>query len=90
MEEAVYADVILPVCSGLEIDGVYLRRDDRAICSQYAAVLRVGQSRPDWEIWIDLAHALGWRDRHRPASYWTDAFPSAWKDYGRLQAEFVV
>ncbi|HEY0698295.1 MAG TPA: molybdopterin-dependent oxidoreductase, partial [Micromonospora sp.] len=32
MEEAAYyADIILPVCSGLEFEGVYMRRDDRAI-----------------------------------------------------------
>src|SRR5262249_53570232 len=57
-ESAYYADVILPVCSGLELDGVYMRRDDRAVRWQSAAVPRVGESKPDWEIWIDLAHAL--------------------------------
>jgi anaerobic selenocysteine-containing dehydrogenase len=32
MEEAAYyADVILPVCSGLEMETVYMRRDDRSI-----------------------------------------------------------
>lgn len=30
-EIAYYADVVLPVCSGLEMDGVYMRRDDRGI-----------------------------------------------------------
>lgn len=88
MEEAAYyADVILPVCSGLELDGVYMRRDDRAIRWQHAAVPRVGESKPDWEIWIELAHALGRRDR---AGYWADAFPLRWKDYSQLWAEFVA
>jgi anaerobic selenocysteine-containing dehydrogenase len=91
MEESAYfADVILPVCSGLELDGVYMRRDDRAVRWQQAAVPRVGQSRPDWEIWIDLAHTLGKLDRRNPAAYWTDAFPAAWRDYRRLWAEFVA
>src|SRR5262249_27062324 len=58
-ESAYYAGVILPVCSGLELDGVYMRRDDRAVRWQSAAVPRVGESKPDWEVWIDLAHALG-------------------------------
>ncbi|MBP2704246.1 molybdopterin-dependent oxidoreductase [Microbispora sp. RL4-1S] len=90
MEEAAYyADVILPVTGGLEIDGVYMRRDDRAIRWQERALEPVGQSRPDWHIWIDLAHALGRNDTRKPASYWTDAFPLTWKDYSNLWAEFV-
>jgi anaerobic selenocysteine-containing dehydrogenase len=89
-ESAYYADLILPVTSGLEMETVYMRRDDRAIRWQKQAVARVGQSRPDWEIWIDLAHALAAHDRKRPASYWKDAFPPAWKDYRKLWAEFVA
>jgi anaerobic selenocysteine-containing dehydrogenase len=88
-ESAYYADVILPVCSGLEVDGVYMRRDDRAVRWQTAAVPRVGQSRPDWEIWIDLAHALARHDTKNPPGCWADAFPVAWKDYRKLWAEFV-
>ncbi|MEV7010240.1 molybdopterin-dependent oxidoreductase [Streptosporangium sp. NPDC051022] len=91
MEEAAYyADVILPVCSGLEFEGVYMRRDDRAIRWQDAAAPRVGQSRPDTEVWIGLAHALARRDRVKPASYWRDAFPEAWLDYKNLWATFVA
>jgi anaerobic selenocysteine-containing dehydrogenase len=90
MEEAAYyADVILPVTSGLEMETVYMRRDDRAIRWQKQAVPVVGQSRPDWHIWIDLAHALAAHDKKRPAAYWKEAFPLAWKDYRKLWAEFV-
>ncbi len=90
MEESAYhADVILPVCSGLEMETVYMRRDDRAIRWQHQAVPRVGESRPDWEIWIDLAHALGKLDRKRPAGYWVKSFPPEWKDYRKLWATFV-
>ena len=88
-ESAYYADVILPVCSGLEMDGVYMRRDDRAIRWQTAAVPRVGESKPDWEIWIDLAHALAKHDTKNEPVYWTAAFPTEWKDYRKLWAEFV-
>lgn len=88
-ESAYYADVILPVCSGLEIEGVYMRRDDRAIRWQTAAVPRVGESKPDWEIWIDLAHALAKHDTKNQPSYWTDSFPRVWKDYPNLWAEFI-
>jgi anaerobic selenocysteine-containing dehydrogenase len=90
MEEAAYyADIILPVCSGLEMETVYMRRDDRAIRWQKQAVPRVGESKPDWEIWIDLAHALAKRDTKNPPAYWTDPFPPAWKDYRKLWATFV-
>jgi anaerobic selenocysteine-containing dehydrogenase len=89
-ESAWYADVILPVTSGLEMDGVYMRRDDRAIRWQQAAVARVGESRPDWEIWIDLAHTLDRLDSRQPHGYWADAFPAAWKDYRKLWAAFVA
>lgn len=89
-ESAYYADVILPVCSALEFDGVYMRRDDRAIRWQHQATPRVGESRPDWEIWIDLAAALARNETRKPASFWSDAFPQQWKDYSALWAQFVA
>jgi anaerobic selenocysteine-containing dehydrogenase len=88
-ESAAYADVVLPVCSGLEMETVYMRRDDRAIRWQKQAVSRVGESKPDWEIWIDLAHALARQDRKSSPGYWADAFPKEWKDYRKLWATFA-
>jgi anaerobic selenocysteine-containing dehydrogenase len=91
MEEAAYfADVILPVCSGLEMETVYARRDDRSIRWQHQAVPRVGESKPDWEIWIDLAHAMAKEDRKHPPEYWTANFPLEWKDYRNLWATFLA
>jgi anaerobic selenocysteine-containing dehydrogenase len=89
-ESAYYADVVLPVCSGLEMDGVYMRRDDRAVRWQTAAVPRVGTSKPDWEVWIDLAHTLARLDRKNTPDYWAAAFPLEWKDYRKLWATFVA
>lgn len=89
-ESAYYADVILPVCSGLELATVYMRRDDRAIRWQKQAAPRVGQSRPDWEIWIDLAHTMAKLDRKHPPEYWSQNFPLDWKDYAKLWATFVA
>lgn len=83
-ESAYYADVILPVCSALEMDCVYMRRDDRGIRWQTAAVPRVGESKPGWEIWIDLAHTLGQLDTKYQATDWQRAFPSEWKNYQNL------
>ncbi len=89
-ESAYYADILLPVPSGFEMETVYMRRDDRGIRWQKAAAPRVGQSRADWEIWIDLAQVMARLDRKNPPSYWTDNFPLAWRDYSRLWAEFVA
>ncbi len=90
MEEAAYyADIILPVCSGFEMETVYMRRDDRAIRWQKQAVARVGESKPDWEIWIELAHTMARLDKRNPPEYWTRNFPLAWKDYRYLWSVFV-
>ncbi|MEM9538186.1 MAG: molybdopterin-dependent oxidoreductase [Cyanobacteria bacterium P01_E01_bin.42] len=88
-ESAYYADIILPVTSGFEMETVYMRRDDRAIRWQKQVVSPVGESKPDWHIWIDLAHATAKLDRQNPPEYWTEHFPLAWKDYGNLWATFV-
>ena len=91
MEESAYfADVILPVTSGLEMETVYMRRDDRAIRWQKQAVARIGECRTDWEIWIDLAQALAKYDEKQPAAYWKDAFPLGWRDYKNLWGEFLA
>ncbi|MBN9118057.1 MAG: molybdopterin-dependent oxidoreductase [Planctomycetes bacterium] len=89
-ESAYYADIVLPVCSGLEMGTVYMRRDDRGVRWQHAAIPRVGESKPDWEIWIDLAHALAKHDTKNEAAYWADAFPVEWKNYRKLWGEFVA
>jgi anaerobic selenocysteine-containing dehydrogenase len=88
-ESAYYADFVLPVCSGLEMETVYMRRDDRAVRWQFAAIPRVGESKPDWEIWIALAHALAKLDQKNEPAYWTGAFPGEWKDYRKLWTQFV-
>ncbi len=71
-EPAYYADVILPVCSGFEMEGVYMRRDDRSIRWQKQVVPRVGESKTDPEIWIDLGHAMAKLDKKNPPEYWTE------------------
>lgn len=87
-EPALYADLVLPVASGLEIEGVYMRRDDRAIRWQEQAVKRVGQSKPDWEMWLGIGRAMAYEDITR-REQWLAAFPKRWDDYGTLWAEFV-
>jgi len=90
MEEAAYyADIILPACSGFEMETVYMRRDDRAIRWQKQVVPRVGEAKPDWEIWIELGQALARHDTKNPATYWTAHLRAEWKDYARLWDVFV-
>jgi anaerobic selenocysteine-containing dehydrogenase len=91
MEEAsYYADVILPVCSGFEFEGVYMRRDDRSIRWQEQVVPRVGESKPDPEIWIDLAAVMAKFDKKNPPEYWTGNLKAEWKDYKKLWDTFVA
>ncbi|KAB8321166.1 molybdopterin-dependent oxidoreductase [Tolypothrix campylonemoides VB511288] len=89
-ESAYYADIILPVTSGFEMETVYMRRDDRAIRWQKQVVPPVGESKPDWHIWIDLAHATAKLDKRNPPEYWTENFPQTWKDYRNLWGTFVA
>jgi anaerobic selenocysteine-containing dehydrogenase len=91
MEEAAwYADVILPVVSGFEMEGVYMRRDDRSIRWQSQAVPRVGESKTDPEIWIDLGAAMAKLDKKNPPEYWTNNLRAEWKDYKKLWSVFVA
>lgn len=83
-EPAYYADYILPVPSVLEMDTIYMRRDDRAIRWCNKAVPVVGESRPDIHIWIDLAKKMATLDRKHPPEYWTSNLRDEWKDYRHL------
>jgi anaerobic selenocysteine-containing dehydrogenase len=89
MEEAAYyADVILPVPSGFEMETVYMRRDDRAIRWQHQAVAPVGECKPDQNIWIELAHKMEALDPKASALQWAKHFPLEWLDYRNLWGEF--
>lgn len=89
-EAALWADIILPVTSGLETEGVYMRRDDRGIRWQEAAIARQGQTRTDIELWVDLAQAMGKLDKAKGHAYWAESIPSAWRDYKTLWELFVT
>jgi anaerobic selenocysteine-containing dehydrogenase len=90
MEEAAYyADIILPVCTGLEMATVYMRRDDRGIRWQDQAATPIGSSKPDWQIWIELAQVMANLDRSHRAEYWTQNLKTDWIDYKTLWQVFV-
>ena len=89
-EPAAYADYILPVTSVLEMDCVYMRRDDRAIrwCNQ--AVPPVGEARPDIQIWLGLAAKMAELDTKRPPAYWKQNLRAEWNDYRVLWDDVFV
>lgn len=89
-EPAYYADYILPVPSVLEMESIYMRRDDRAIrwCNQ--AVAPLGECRPDIHIWIDLAARMAAIDKRNPPAYWTDNLRADWKNYRTLWDDVFV
>jgi len=81
--------VVLPVCSGLEMDGVYMRRDDRGIRWQGGGGAAGRQ----------VEAGLGDLDRPRPhagearheeqARVLGRGVPAEWKDYRKIWATFV-
>jgi len=80
MEAAYYADIIPPVCSGFEMETVYMRRDAIRVAEAGGCPCR--RSKPDWEIWIDLP-PIAKLDKKK-STYWTENFPLEWKDYRNL------
>jgi formate dehydrogenase major subunit len=62
-----FADVILPASPSLEKEGTFTSTE-RRIQRLYRAMEPLGESRPDWEVLIDLANRLG--------AHWTHKHPS--------------
>ena len=62
-----YADVILPASPSLEKEGTFTSTE-RRIQRLYRVMEPLGESRPDWEIIVDVANRLG--------AHWTYKHPS--------------
>ncbi len=58
-DTARYADIVLPATTSLEHDDAYYSYGNYTIQCGYAAIPPVGQSRSNWHVACDLAHALG-------------------------------
>jgi formate dehydrogenase major subunit len=65
-----YADVILPASPSLEKEGTFTSTE-RRIQRLYRVMEPLGDSRPDWEILIDVANRLGarWTYKHPAEIY---------------------
>ncbi len=57
-ETTPYADVILPASTWAEKDGTFVNSDRRVLRVRKAVELP-GMARPDWQILLDVAHAMG-------------------------------
>ena len=58
-DTARYADIVLPATTSLEHDDAYYSYGNYTIQCGYAAIPPVGQSRSNWHVACDLAHAMG-------------------------------
>ena len=69
-ESCRFADVILPASPSLEKEGTFTSTE-RRIQRLYRAMEPLGESRPDWEILVDLANRLGarWTYKHPSEIY---------------------
>jgi formate dehydrogenase major subunit len=65
-----FADVVLPACPSLEKDGTFTSTE-RRIQRLYQALEPLGESRPDWNIIMDVANRLGagWKYSHPSEIY---------------------
>ena len=61
---AQHADVLLPAVSFAEKTGTYTNLEGRSQRAQ-AAIPPVGEAKPDWQIFTELAHQLGARWAYR-------------------------
>jgi formate dehydrogenase major subunit len=65
-----FADVILPACPSLETEGTFTSTE-RRIQRLYPVFEPLGESRPDWQIIVDVANRLGagWNYAHPSEIY---------------------
>lgn len=61
-ETAAFADVVLPACSFAEKDGTFTNTE-RRVQRVRKALTPIGDSRPDWQIFMELMRKLGY-DRY--------------------------
>lgn len=62
-DTARYADIILPATTSLEHDDIYYSYGHYTIQRGSAAILPVGQSKSNWQVFFLLAQAMGFTDK---------------------------
>ena len=82
-ETARFADVVLPAASFAEKDGTYTATD-RRIQRVRKAIAPVGESKPDWKIFIELSKFLGYPMKYDSPSEIMDEIASISAIYGGI------
>ncbi len=88
-ETAKYADVILPAASFAEKDGTFTNTE-RRVQRVRQAIEPIGQSRPDWQIIIEISNRLGYNMNYtHPGEIWDEVAslvgPFAGINYSRIE-----
>jgi formate dehydrogenase alpha subunit len=77
------ADVVLPAASGYEKDGTYTNLE-RLVQRVRRAVPPLGSSRPDWQVFSELARRFGYDLPHRHPSQILDEIAAMAPDYAGI------
>ncbi|TYP57570.1 formate dehydrogenase major subunit/formate dehydrogenase alpha subunit [Thermosediminibacter litoriperuensis] len=82
-ETARFADVVLPACSFAEKDGTFTTTD-RRVQRLRKAVEPLGNSKPDWQIIVELAARMGYNMTYKHPSEIMDEIASLTPSYGGI------
>lgn len=82
-ETARFADVVLPACSFAEKDGTFTTTD-RRVQRLRKAIEPLGNSKPDWQIIMELAARMGYNMTYKHPSEIMDEIASLTPSYGGI------
>ena len=93
-EDSRYADYILPITTHLEMDGVGVRRDDRAARWKERAIENpIGPTtngpRHEKNLWIDLGLKMAEIEDKVNKNYWTGNLREEWKNSEKLWDDII-
>ncbi|MDF2676838.1 MAG: fdhF2 [Bacillota bacterium] len=87
-ETSAFADVILPAASFAEKDGTF-SNTERRIQRVRKAINPVGDSKPDWQILMELMNFLGYKKTYSNPSEIMDEIASVTPSYGGIDYERI-
>ena len=87
-ETAEFADVVLPAASFAEKDGTFTNTE-RRVQRVRRAIESIGDSKPDWEILVEIMNRLGYNKRYRNISEVMDEIASLTPQYGGISYDRI-
>lgn len=87
-ETAQYADVVLPAASFLEREGTYTNTD-RRVQMIHKVIEPIGDSKPDWQIMVEIMKRLGMEVNYQEPSDIMDEINEATVIYGGITHERI-